>query len=386
MRKWHNNVVSARKHEKKKLNVIIIILIIMNNFIIFNLFIFLIFFINNLNAIIWISGKNENITREIKILKSPFQGNNHTFEAVAIQINKQDQFVDAIDFFFSTFWVPRYILKLFIKENGTSYFFNRWLLWKIIQYKENNSNLGFDPGKDIIVANYTMWNQHWSNLMFSQYVDNGNKVYSLCSQTGESSHIGTLSLCIHISNVQTLFKERYIHPNAVKWSINITNINSTAIQGTNVALKVSFDSDYLIRNLEDLDPELLNHIDEEALDLRVENKTNSSFLHKPIASWRTVLTILGQGCNGTGSVIRSQIYSSQSIYDFDILPNGDPDNLIFSQGEKIVYYSFIPGGINCIPSSIDWDPEFGISEQYSSEANKLYSFFYILLFYVYLFF
>jgi hypothetical protein len=56
-------------------------------------------------------------------------------------------------FFFTTNWVPRFVLRFFhSNDDNVDLFAARWLLLKVFEFSNNDEVAGFDPASDAIVT------------------------------------------------------------------------------------------------------------------------------------------------------------------------------------------------------------------------------------------
>jgi len=145
-------------------------------------------------------------------------------------------------------------------------------------------------------------------------------------------------------------------PNAIKWSIAISNYPYVG-NNTRLALKANFDSKDIVKDLSESDGGTgateIDSSNEAALEVAKED-TGA----RGIASWSTGITVTGTGCSDAGTITRSVVFEGDVSQDRDQLPVGDTDGLSFNTAHRIVYFSFIT---DCQPASVEWDPEFGVA-------------------------
>jgi hypothetical protein len=309
-------------------------------------------------AIRWRATDNEGneVIRAIRVTKKPplFP---HAFEAFAAQKDRDSKDIDAVRFFFTTNWIPRHVLGYYSRDEESAELFNaRWMLWKLVEYTEQNNEPGFQPGGDTYVGQYFLWLRLWSDMAYSKTTIDGAEYHSLCTNV-----IDTVGVTICLNLADRRIKHLRADPNALKWSLNVTNY---PYQTTNsrLALKVSFDSRRVVRDLsDDTDgQEAIESSEEAALDVN-----DDSAGARGVASWVTEIDVQGQGCSPKGSVVRSVVYEGEVQGDVDLTvnyPNNstDTDNVELSAVTRVVYFSFIT---DCQPHSILWDPEFGVVSQ-----------------------
>jgi len=296
----------------------------------------------------------EDIVRVIRVLRSPLNGFPHVFDVVAGQKNTDSGDVDGIRFIWTSNWVPRHVVHHYSKdENSAEFFAARWMLWKLVEYSEDDGTDGFNPATDTKVSQYYLWNREWTRLSYSQTTIDGAEYHSLCTSLNDTQPRPSITICVNIADrrVQRLRTD----PNALKWSWEVSSY-PYAGNNTRLALKVAFDSNYVVKDLSESDGGTgatdIDSSSESALTVAEEENGN-----RGIASWSTSIDVTGCTSN-TGSIVRSVVYEKDVNIDLDTLPGlGDTDGLSISRDKRIVYFSFIT---SCQAQSISWDPEFGV--------------------------
>jgi hypothetical protein len=316
-----------------------------------------------------------DIVRAIKVLKSPRNGFDHTFEVVAGRKNTDTQDIDAIRFLFSTVWTPRHVINHFSRDEDSAELFSaRWLLWKLVEYQNVDSAPEYDPRTDNKVSDYHLWGRSWSTLAYTQTTIDGAEYHALCTELNDTQPRPDVKICINIADRRVLAKRA--DPNAIKFSLEIGNYPYQTAN-TRLALKVSFNSKNIVRDLaESGDGEARTEIDksaESALEVATEDDGS-----RGIASWNRDIDVTGTGCSPTGSITRSVVFEGQVQREIDTLPIGDPD-LFVDRVHRIVYFSFIT---DCQPETILWDPEFGVAVEENGVSIAVPSFFLLAIFVV----
>jgi len=309
--------------------------------------------------------ESDVVLRKLTIEQSP-PAEPHTFEVRAVRASLSDGAlnIDAIDFIFTTNWVPRMVLRYFDKDSDTiSAFFGRWALWKVFEYQENTTagSPGFEPGVDTYVSGYHLWLRGYDTMTYSKTIVGTTTIHKLCTDlwpwANDTLAHPNVTLCIHTSDAVTTTNGTNSSPNKLKFSFYVANYPYVATNGlSRLAIKGSFDSLVAIREMNSSDADY-DSTSEDGIAL----DANTDLKHRVLTSWARTVDVTGNDCNATGSVVRSVIFTGQDPHDTDLFPFGqDTDDLVSSYTYRIVYHSFIT---NCQPSSILWDPDFGLSEQ-----------------------
>jgi hypothetical protein len=307
----------------------------------------------------------DEIVRLLKVLKSPLNNFDHVFEVIAGQKNTDTGDVDAIKFTWTTNWVPRHVIRHYMRdENSIELFVARWLLWKIVEYQETDNAAGFDPRTDTKVSQYLLWLRNWTPLTYAKRTVEGSEYHSLCTSLNATQPRPDVTICVSIADRR--IRVNRTDPNAVKWSIAISNYPYRG-NDTRLALKVNFDSKDIVKDLSESDGGTgateIDSSNEAALEVAKEDSGA-----RGIASWQTGITVTGNNCSPTGSITRSVIFEGDVQRDLDTFPVGDTDGLSFSTTHRVVYFSFIT---DCQPESIDWDPEFGVAVDQNGVSGLL---------------
>jgi len=312
----------------------------------------------------WISSNN-GIKRVFDIIDSPPK-TPHTFLVLAAKDNTITGVKDAIEFLFSTLWVPRFSIRYFRKSSDSASLFDfRWALWKLIEYRELGGGEGFQPDDDTIVSQYRLWlNGNWSEMVYQQYPSGTATVHSLCTTI---SGAPTITLCALLTTESNTFKGLELGANSLKFSLNISNYPYLA-SDTKLAIKTAFDSLSIIKDFPTNDSTDGTSGSESALQM-----TSTENSQTGVASWVTSVDITGINCSSTAPVVRSIVYEGQSSSDNDAFPeNQDPDSLNVNHTVRISYFSIVS---NCQPQSIFWDPTFGVVGAGSNFLPSLFTLF-----------
>jgi len=308
------------------------------------------------------------VARDLTIVQSP-PTSPHAFEVLAVRASLAGGAVDidAVDFLFTTNWVPRMVLRYFQKDTDlASLFFGRWALWKIIEYQENTSSSfpGYEPGVDTYVSGYHLWLRGYSTMTYGKTVIGSVTVHKLCTWLqpfpNDTQAHPEVQLCIHTADSDITVNNTDASPNKLKFSLYIANYPYQA-SNSRLAVKSSFDSLAAIRQMNSSDA-TYNSTAEDGIVL--DSTTTSQ--HRALTSWTRTVSDTGTNCSGTGSVVRSVVYTGQDPHDVDLFPFSlDTDGLVTSYTFRIVYHSFIT---DCQPASVLWDPDFGISDEPTTQS------------------
>jgi hypothetical protein len=295
----------------------------------------------------------------------------HDLEIIAARIddgNGHVQVADAIRFVFGTDWVPRHLLQYFHKENDTAdAMAGRWILWKIVEYRENGTQPGYDPDGDTLVSDYKLWLTDWSSMLtgYSTITNtDGTVIHQVCtSLQGPIQPAPTVQLCVQLANAETVYHGIQQDPNAVKWSILISNYPYKA-NDTLLALKFSLSTRQAVADFNSQQAsQFQQNSDENAMVLGQD--TNGNMV---VGGFVTTVNVTGTGCAPTAPIVRSIIRTGQwsGDVDIDFPAASDPDNIAFDGVLRIGYFSFLT---NCQPQSVLHDPQLGAAVTPASSST-----------------
>jgi len=289
----------------------------------------------------------------------------HTFVITGIKTQdggKAPKTVDAIRFLFSTNWLPRHTVQFFHKDSDSAdASAARWHLWKLVEYVESNANPGFSPDEDTVVSQYKFWKASWSKLSDTKTVgdDGTTEVHQICSSINSVEVRPDVTICLNIAAGQTSFHGISQDPNAIKWSLSVSNYpyNTT---NSRLALKFSFSSRMKVKDFDATDDKDFSKDPNEGAVVVGDDGSGN----KPLASYTTNINVTGNGCSATGSVLRTIIregeWSNDTDVDLPSQPSDEPDHSIsFDAVRRVGYFSFIT---DCQPATILWDPQLGVGQ------------------------
>jgi hypothetical protein len=305
---------------------------------------------------------------------------NRTLEVRAARVDIHGGRV--LDLFFSTFPVPRFIVRVLNYDvlspelAAALYLASRWSLWKVIEYNSSAgyANTPFDPddGHHSIVSEHFLWEnvsdpaepRKWSPLHYARFnvstVNGTAEVHEAYSFWTNTRNGLIVKLSAFYTNRALEFDDAksVIRPNGIKWGLEIYNYPYTR-NNTNLALKVGFDTQADI-----LDPPAnLSSTDRSPAD----TDTAVDYLdlgNQSYHVWARQVELNGTGCSASSSVNRTVVKKTESANDTDWnfpLKTNDPDVLLITKATRIVYWSVLPVPF-CQPNLVSWDPEL-ISDQ-----------------------
>jgi hypothetical protein len=338
-----------------------------------SIFCFLLFILVS-NSIVWkvYDPAGDTVYRVLRVVKSPALGDPNDFEVFAAQAvakpNQKGAIEDAVDFLFSVSGYPHFTIRHF--QHSTDVVETRAArhgLRKIVEYTPSGTP-GFSPDVDTIVSNYYLWNNTWTPLTLSTSVVNGANVYSLSTGTTDGVVKINVYLTDRASAVQTNVTGVHLNldNNAIHHTLTIRNFPFKGV-GTNLALKVGFESKTIIRDFSSGDP--------------TENATNligtDGDTIQPIAAWANSVTVTGTNCASPAAVVKDIYRDVESVHDVDVsLPKLNVETSI-ALNAHITYFAFVTP--NCQPQGIFWDPDLGIQDNSNVAVSSVPSFFLLLL-------
>jgi len=311
------------------------------------------------------TGTGGGVTRTIKVLERP-PDFPHSFDVLGVRSSAGT--VDAVNFFWTTNWIPRHVIEFYEKSSDTVYaFFGRWCLWKIIEWEpsSNSSVEGYVPGESTYVSGYTLWLRGWTEMTLSKETIDGATVFSLCTSLSpffnDSAPHPDVTICLHAANQAVTVNNTLLGGDKIKWSLYIADYPYES-DSSYLAIKSSFDS---ARTVRDLNSTMASYDPEEESGVALDSDGNGNHA---VASWATWVSVTGEGCDENATVIRSAVYEGQQTGDVDNYPSSlDPDDLSTSFHYRVVYHSFMTNCYN--PGSIYWDPEVGVAQDESSASS-----------------
>jgi hypothetical protein len=288
----------------------------------------------------------------------------HTLVITAIKVDNGDgkapKTVDAIRFLFSTNWLPRHTIQFFHKDSDSSDALAvRWHLWKIVEYVDNSTAAGFDPDSDSVVSDFKFFKASWTKLQSSKLTgDDGTDIHQICTSVVGNSP--SVTLCLFLAAGSTNFHGIAHDPNAVKWSLTIANYPYVKTD-SRLALKFSFASRMKIKDFDSQDDKDFGKGNDEDAVVAGDDGNGSN---KGLASYVKSINVTGTNCAATGSVKRTIIREGEWSLDIDAdLPDEpsteDDTKISFDKIRRVGYFSFIT---DCQPTSIEWDPQFGVGQ------------------------
>jgi len=315
----------------------------------------------SLASLTW-QGTNDNgqpIVRRLAVIKAP-PAYPRTVEIRAAQKDLNSDDVYVVDSLFSSAWLPRFVLRYFHKSNdSTEGSMARWAIWKLIEYNETSAtDNGFQPSEDHIVSQH-FFGRNWDPLVITRPSGDGPQVYSACSSYDPlvPGIYPNVTLCVHTcdrdARVNVDGMPTRLNPNALKWSLLISNYPYQS-SSSRLALKVSFDSKHVERNLGSDEVPDADEGKHEGLELDIVGSVRT------LAGWRRDVTLTGIGCPVNGTIVKSLVFQGQQTGDSDDIGT-DQDQVNWGRTVRIMYYSIIPSDSSmCQPESIFWDPDFGV--------------------------
>jgi hypothetical protein len=281
-------------------------------------------------------------------------------------VTGEERSVDAVDFLFSSAIVPRFVLRYFSADSDSlEKVLVRWSLWKVFEYEETDGTPGFDPSTENIVSHYRLFNRQFTTMSYHKETVDDVTVHYVCTSldpVDKSTPYPNVDLCAHVAEKETTANRTRISPNSLKWSVNIANYPYTS-NTSRLGVKVSFDSKDVVKDLADSDASLEDDQNEGAVDLTSSADASAP---KGIASWTTSVSVTGQGCAASSTVVRSVVLEAQVTKDIDNFPATDPD-AVKDFKLRVSYFSFPTDCPN--PDSIIWDPELGVALEDDTESS-----------------
>lgn len=296
---------------------------------------------------------------------------NGVYRSITFQTTNPDEFdirlvranastIDALLIKIATNWIPRFVLRYFEKDSNTADLFGaRWALWKIVEYSEGGSALGFQPDNDTIVSSLHLWGTTWNKMYYtSNPQTDGSTIYNVCSNLTDPS--ATVTVCVHLTTKPTNSSGHHFDPNSIKWSLDIANYN---FQSTNtlLALKVSFDTVDAVKDLNGTTSEDAGETGTQGSQgLQLASDVTGTFT--AFADWVTTVTVTGTGCDATATVVKSLVKDAQWTGDIDPIPiDPDTDGLSINRTVRVSYFAFLTTPSTCRPTDIFWDPTMGVT-------------------------
>jgi len=312
----------------------------------------------------------QEVVRTFNVIDSP-PTNPHTFDARLVQSSTTEhrRFQDAIEFYFTTNWLPSLGLRHFahagdVIEKRAA----RHGLRKLIEYTEgSNGTAGFEPGVDNIVQNYYLWAQTWTELKVTFTTNSGdNKTYSICTHSAD----GVVTICLYLTSVVSQLTVNgsafHLDPNDFKFTIDINNFPYLKPGQSRLALKVHFDAHTRVVDYNQTDASAMNST-EDALDLSDEGDDV-----RPVFAMDKFVNVTGTGCSSSAPVTRYIIMQNESIYDVDDISTDYTDDIELTLVRRFTYFSFLTNQ-GCDAANIYWDPDFGVSDNGSYSSGFISS-------------
>jgi len=313
----------------------------------------------------WVTnGANGPVTRGITVLTNQI----NVFAVLAYEESGHgNKFqADAIEFGFTTLVVPSMGVRHFMANgNAVESAAARFGFRKIVEYVKNSTSTsqGFDPTTDTIIQSYYLWNQTWSAFAFSRYTSAaGVDTASICTHTAD----GVATICAWVvASADTVTQngttvQFNVHPNAFSHTLTIKNFPFKSTQ-SQLALKSHLDVRVGVADLATTNPAAVT-AGQAGLDLG----DNMDPIGRPTLGWATTVDVTGNGCAATYPVVRTVVYDAEVAADVDVqYPGTTPAlDVTLVLVRKFVYHSFLT---TCpTPTSIFWDPDFGvITSQFS---------------------
>jgi len=296
-----------------------------------------------------------------------FQGP-HAFEIIAARRVKGTGKADAVEFIFDTTLVPFFVVR-YLEHNGDSndLMAARWMIWKIVEFQDVNSDLMFTPGIDTLVSDFKLWGQSWSIMSDTHTTTStGINIHEICTQLNGISPHPDVQFCIIVSDNATTVHGIATDPNSLKWNITISNY---AYQGVSsrLALKASFSTRQVVETFTSSNNATYQPQPNEA-GFTLSTAVNGA---QAIAGYVSSVGVVGTGCSSTAPINSTVIRSGQWSGDVDTtFPSGNDttvEQLGFTYAVQVAYYSFATDCVN--PTTINWDPEIGVYTPPSNGAG-----------------
>jgi len=288
-----------------------------------------------------------------------FQGL-HTFEILAARRIKGTGKADAVEFVFDTTLVPFYVVRYFQHStDGNDVMAARWMIWKIIEFQDNNGDHMFTPGEDTIVSEFKLWADSWSIMSDTHTTTpTGINIHEICTAlNGPNPLRPDVQFCIVATDNATTVHGIATDPNSLKWNITISNYHYIGTT-SRLAVKVSFSTRQLVEEFSSSDNATFQPSSDE-VGFTLSTAVNSA---QAIAGYVTSVGVVGTGCSSSAAINSTVIRNGQWTGDIDAdFPSGNDTTvaqLALTYSTQVAYYSFVTDCVN--PTTINWDPEMGV--------------------------
>lgn len=271
-----------------------------------------------------------------------------------------------LSFFFSTNLFPRYRVRYFHHDTdpGTvesTYYKFRIGLFRLIEYTDP-VNQQFVKGTSNVIKVWNLLHNAarrtdtllWSKLVSTDISSNGTAAWDLSTSLVFSDGTRlTMTGAFAASQMRDNLHHRMLNPNAVKFSIDITNIQWT-VNNSRLAIVAAIDAVSMKRTRVNttatpVDP---NDGGESEIDVGDNSEGRLTWTQNIVASWAT------QNTTSNYPVIASDLLQNDVTWtENGTVLSGDDSDAFGDETRQIIIYSIIsPNTPGMQPSSIMWDP------------------------------
>jgi len=273
--------------------------------------------------------------------------------------------VHVLNFFFSTNLFPRYRIRYFYHDTDTgsvesTYFKFRFGIFRLIEYTDSASqqyvrgqsnvikvwNLLHNPSRG---AETLTWSKISKTPISSTNGTNGWDLSTSVSFTDGTQL--TLTTAFSADQMRDTLHNRSLNPNAIKFSIDITNI-AWAVNNSRLAIVSAIDAVSMNRimintSANPVDP----NNSESELDIGDHTEGRMTWVKNIAASF-------GQGVTSNYPILSSNLLTDDTTWTSNgTVLNGDDSDAFGDEARQIIIYSIIsPIAPNMQPTSIMWDP------------------------------